>query len=168
MWHNEPVKKNILTAFVGLSLLFPSVYAEGRCIYSPGNPNHPEFSVHGDKLHYKSAMLILLLDYRDEKVSRDKVMEHIRSHPEELNDMLSAHVSTMTPLSIAFYLNDEEMVALMLEKGAIPFPSARSYYWGAKRETDPKYAKVFSLIRKAQDNYFVFHRILEQQASEKK
>ena len=168
MWHNEPVKKNILTAFVGLSLLFPSVYAEGRCIYSPGNPNHPEFSVHGDKLHYKSAMLILLLDYRDEKVSRDKVMEHIRSHPEELNDVLSAHAETMTPLSIAFYLNDEEMVALMLEKGAIPFPSARCHYWGVQRETDPKYAKVFSLIRKAQDKYRAFYRILEQQASEKK
>ena len=113
-------------------------------------------------------MLLLLLDYRDKKVSRDKVMEHIWAHPEELNDMLSVGVSTMTPLSIAFYLNDEEMVALMLEKGAIPFPSARSYYWEAKRETNPEYAKVFSLIRKAQDKYRVFYRILEQQASEKK
>ena len=113
-------------------------------------------------------MLLLLLDYRDKKVSRDKVMEHIWAHPEELNEMLSVGVSTMTPLSIAFYLNDEEMVALMLEKGAIPFPSTRCHYWGVQRETDPKYAKVFSLIRKAQDKYRVFYRILEQQASEKK
>lgn len=59
------------------------------------------------------------------------------------------------------------MVALMLEKGAIPFPSARNYYWGAQRETDPKYAKVFNLIRKAQDKYNVFHKILDQLVSEK-
>ena len=160
------MKTTILTAFVGLSLILPAVYADGvRSIHSPGNPNHPEF---GAPCNYKSAMLLLILNYRDEKVSRDKVMEHIKTHPEELNDMLSEHAVTLTPLSIAFYLNDEEMVALMLENGAIPFPSTRNYYWGAQMETDPKYAKVFNLIRKAQDKYSVFHKILNQQASEKR
>lgn len=155
--------KMILSACVGFSLLLPAVYA-AESIHCPGDPHHPEFGSPGV---YKSTLLKLLLWYRDEKISRNQVMEHIKSHPEELNDMLSEHTMTMTPLSIAFYLNDEEMVALMLEKGAIPFPSTRNYYWSAKMETDPKYAKVFSLIRKKQDNYHVFHKILRQQAVQK-
>ena len=152
------LKKNVLAAFVGLVAFAPTVWAEGKSIHSPGDPNHPEFNAPQE---YKSELLLLLLGYRDEKVARDKVMERIQAHPEELNDMISEHCMTLTPLSIAFYLNDEEMVALMLEKGAIPFPSARNYYWGADIEKDPKYAKVFSLIREAQDKHHVFHRIRE-------
>ncbi len=147
--------------------VLPLFSAEAEEVFYPGNPNHPEF---GNRLYfeYDSVLIRLIQKMNGSEAARQAVMVRIKEHPEEVNDWWSHDGWSGTPLTEAMLKKDKEIVSLLLDNGAIPFPPPGTSFWTYYAEGKPDYAEIFSLIRAAQKKYPVYTSILSSDVYRKR
>lgn len=163
---------HIIGAFV-LSLSAIAL-ADGMVVL-PGAPAHPKYGIAGGG-EYTSPLLEQAIELADMVMNKfeqnDKgetiaevkarVIKRIIDHPEELNDMGVEEGASCTPLTMAIHCKDPELAKLMIEKGAVPFPSIGDFFWkeDAMRNERAEYEEVMNVIKQAQEEYPVFERLI--------
>lgn len=151
--------------------------ADDPYIYS-GNPENPSFLKFDDsnkKSEYKSTLLTYFCDYSNALMhapgvcdsflhedlkgkSTDEmkkiIMERIVNHPEEVNDVALGCESNGTPLCFATDIGDYDLVALLLENGAIPWsPNGIEYSDGDFEYSGEDQKRIRQLIEEAQKKW---------------
>ena len=173
--------KKIAALFIVLAFSATQFALGDGSIVVSGDPNHPAFldTEKSLKSHYKSVLIEKLFklytDLPDEDQAgvllqrRKEIIDYINEHPEEVNDHSSQNFWSSTPLSVAYEYADTEIMKLLLEKGAIPFPPPGDSQWGngvLARLKGDKHERATAMIFEAQKKYNIFEKILREKKAQ--